>query len=58
MKVKVGDRVYDGKTELVMVILTDKDKENIAAMRAGCTKYCQAPDGVDESKMDQFMVVE
>ena len=41
MKVKVGNKVYDSGQEAIMVILTDKDKENIANMLPSCTKYCE-----------------
>lgn len=45
MKVKVGDRVYDGEKEPVMVILSDEDKKNIQDMPNANTKYAVAPDG-------------
>ncbi len=32
MKVKVGDKIYDGEVEPVMVILTPGDKWNISHM--------------------------
>lgn len=44
MKVKVGDKVYDSKNEPVMVILTRKDKSNIANMDLKASKYCSYPD--------------
>lgn len=40
MKVKVKDEIYDGEDTLIMVILTDQDKKNIANMLKECTKYC------------------
>ena len=43
MKVKVGDKIYDGEKEPVMVILTDDDKENIANMAPEAHKYCAYP---------------
>jgi hypothetical protein len=43
MKVKVGNKVYDGEKEPIMVILTPSDKENIANMRVEDTKYCFYP---------------
>jgi hypothetical protein len=43
MKVKVGDKVYDGDDEPVMVILSEQDKLNIANMAADATKYCMYP---------------
>jgi hypothetical protein len=47
MKVKVGNRIYDGNKEPVMVILTDRDKENIAGMIGtdNCL-YCQYPENL------------
>jgi hypothetical protein len=44
MKVKVGDKIYDGKNEPVMVILSERDKKNIANMPPDATKYCVFPD--------------
>lgn len=55
MKVKVGDKIYDGNEELVMIILTDDDKKNIARMLPDCTRYCQGPDDVSDEEMDKFM---
>ncbi len=43
MKVKVGNKVYDGKKEPVMVILSQGEKEQIANMQAEATKYCVYP---------------
>lgn len=41
MKIKVGKKVYDGKDEPIMVILTKRDKRNIANMAPTATKYAQ-----------------
>ena len=43
MKVKVGNRIYDGENEPVMVILSKGDRENIANMLPEATKYCIYP---------------
>lgn len=43
MKVKVGNKIYDGEKEPVMVILSDQDKRNIANMLPGCSKYVSFP---------------
>jgi len=43
MKVKVGNRIYDGENEPVMVILSKGDRENIANMLPNATKYCSYP---------------
>ena len=47
MKVKVGDRIYDGKNEPVMVILSEGEKKQIAEMPPGITRYCVYPDHGD-----------
>lgn len=46
MKVKIGDMVYDGEEEPVMVILTEQDKENIKNMLPEATKYCMFPSDI------------
>lgn len=55
MKVKVGDKVGDGRRECVMVILTKRDKWNIAHMIPGATRYAQFPEGVDTAAVKRFM---
>ena len=44
MKVKVGNKVYDGETEPVMVIISKGEREQIANMHPDATKYCVYPD--------------
>lgn len=44
MMVKVGNRVYSGSQEPVMVILRDQDRANIQNMVPGATSYCVFPD--------------
>ncbi len=55
MKVKVGNTIFDGEVEPVMVIMTDKDKENIANMAEGATKYASAPDDFDKDDFEAWM---
>lgn len=43
MKVKVGDKIYDGEYEPVMVILSEGEKKQIATMPPNVTKYCIYP---------------
>jgi len=42
MKVKVRNKVYDGEKEPVMVILSEGEKKQIAAM-GNSKKYCIYP---------------
>jgi len=58
MKVKVGNTIHDGNDEMVMVILSEKDKENIANMPEDNTKYCCAPDGTDPDEIRAWMADE
>jgi len=44
MKVKVGNRIYDGRYQPVMVILSKGEKEQIANMEPDATKYCVYPE--------------
>ena len=53
MKVKVGNKVYTGEDEPIMVILTEQDKKNIANMFPDATKYCSYPDD-EEWKNDDY----
>lgn len=43
MKVKVGNKIYDGENEPIMVILSQDDKYNITNMHPDATKYCSYP---------------
>ena len=43
MKVKVGNKIYDGGEQPVMVILTKGEREQIADMPPEATKYCIYP---------------
>lgn len=55
MKVKIGDRVYDGEEQPIMVVLTDADKANIANMAPECSKYAAFPEGMDEAEVRLWM---
>jgi len=43
MQVKIGDMVFDPKDCPIMLILTPKDKENVANMLPEATKLCAYP---------------
>ena len=44
MKVKVGRKIFSSDDQPIMVILTPKDKQNIADMDDDCTKYATFQD--------------
>ena len=56
MRIKIKDEFYDGDDEPIMVILTNKDKENIANMAKDCQRYCEHPDTMDDEEMYKWMV--
>jgi len=58
MKVKVGDKIWDGSKQLVMVILSPADKLNIAKMLPDATMYCEGPDGTRDDEFQEFMKLE
>lgn len=43
MEIKVGNKVFSGAEEPVMVILDDQDKKNIVNMLPHCKHYCMYP---------------
>lgn len=55
MKAKVGNTLYDAENEPIMVILTEKDRENIQNMIPGATRYCQFPTGSSLEEISKFM---
>lgn len=54
MKVKVGDKIYDGSDIPIMVILEPKDKENILNAPSEMTQYAQYP--ATEEWLDKIKV--
>lgn len=57
MKFKIGNKIYNSKEcGPLMIILTEKDKENIKNMPPSCTRYCEFPDGKhSEREIEEFM---
>ena len=55
MKVKIGNEIYEANDVPVMVILSEKDKENIANMLPEATKYCAYPEGTDRELIADWM---
>lgn len=58
MKIKIGDQIHDSKDEPIMVILSDKDKENISNMLTECHKYACFPDTINKEEAVEFMDTE
>lgn len=55
MRIKVGNVVYSGKEEPVMVILNKQDKINIANMLPDATRYCVYPDTWSVEEIEAWM---
>lgn len=55
MIVKVGDLTYDSKKEPVMIVLSEKDRENIGKMPENGTMYACFPKGIKEEDMIKWM---
>ena len=43
MKVKIGDKIYNSDNEPIMIIISQKEKEQIANMHPDNLKYCVFP---------------
>jgi len=52
MKVKIGDKVYDGKEVPIMLILNKGEREQIAEMDPACTRYSMYPE--DKHTVEQI----
>ncbi len=55
MIVKIGTTIYDSDKEPIMLILNDKDKENIKNMLPSANRFCSFPDGMDKKKIFDWM---
>ena len=55
MKVKIGTNIYDSNEEPIMLILDEKDKNNIKDMHPFATKFCSYPDFMNEEEVKKFM---
>jgi hypothetical protein len=58
MIVKIGETFFDSEDMPIMVVLSDKDKENIANMPPDLFRYCSFPEGTDTDLVKQFMQIE
>lgn len=56
MKVKVGDKIYDGEQEPVMVILNDMEKDQIKNMSPKTHKFCVYPDTEEWNKNEYHKI--
>lgn len=55
MKVKVGDTLYDGEDQPILIILNDDDKENIASMPEDAHIYCEYPNTMTQEEVREWM---
>jgi hypothetical protein len=58
MQAKIGDTIYDGAKQPVMVILSLEDKQNISNMEPHATKYCSFPEDICPEEIAEFMGIE
>jgi hypothetical protein len=55
MLIKIGDKIYDPKTEIIAIFLQDHDREAIARLPPDCNSILLAPPGTPVKKMEEFM---
>jgi len=48
MFVRVGNQIVSGESQVIMIYLTDKDKQLISSMRKEDHVYCEYPDDMPE----------
>ena len=54
MKVKIGNKIFNPEEEPIMIILNDKDKENIKNMKVTATKYICFPKSTSIEEINKF----
>jgi len=57
MKVKVGNKVYDGEKEPIMIIMSEDEKKQITEMPEGVQRYCIYPDTEEWTKENHTNIV-
>ena len=55
MKVKIGNKIYSGGDEPIMIILNENDKAYISKMNSQSIKYCVHPKNMPREKVAEFM---
>ena len=55
MKIAVAGKLFDPNFYAMILILTDKDKENIANMDPEATMYYAYPDGFSAKDIQRFL---
>lgn len=55
MKVKIGNTMYDSDREPIMLLLSNRDKYNIAHMHPEHYIYCSYPENMDEEQVKEWM---
>ncbi len=55
MRIKVGNKWYDGNVTPIIVELSDGDRANITMMPKDKTKYCMAPDTIENDSLRAWM---
>ena len=56
MKVKIGNKIFDSEKEPIMIILDEKDKNNISLMKNEDFHYCSYPLNCDSEYIVDWML--
>lgn len=56
MKVKIGDTTYDSTQTPIMIICSNAERQQMADMEPGATKYCQYP-GTPKWQDDNYAAI-
>jgi len=56
MQVRIGDKIYDADQQPIMLVLSDLDRQQIAAMPAGLHCFCAFPaDKFNQEDIQRWM---
>jgi hypothetical protein len=56
MRVKIGNTIYNPNDQPILILLTRKDRQNIANMSPTATKYLCCPDTMTDEEIADFIV--
>jgi hypothetical protein len=58
MTIKIGNKIYDGYKQPIMIILTSSDKKLIRSMRREDHKLCYCPIKMKKEAIKKFMNID
>jgi hypothetical protein len=55
MLIKIGDKIYDPKTEIIAIFINETDRQALAKLPPECSSILVAPPGTPVEVLEEFM---